>query len=189
MRTASLRLLKNATGHSLAGHVNLLRFVLLALVCAGAVGCGWRLQGSARLPESMRSVYIDADDRYTDFYRELRAHLLTAGARVESSKDNASAVVRVEADNAGQRVASVSARNTPEQYQVFYIIEYSVELNGDDAIEREQIEVTANYSYDVTAVLAKQREQIAMQQALARELAGRVLRRMASVGVSESPAN
>jgi LPS-assembly lipoprotein len=147
-----------------------------------AQSCGWQLQGSARLPETMQSIHIQTDDAYSDFYRELRTQLLTAGARVESNANAAKAIVRVKEDTTGQRVASVSARNTPEQYQVFYAIEYSVDLNGAQAIEPQQVEVTANYSYDATAVLAKQREQITMQKALARELAGMVMRRMTSVG-------
>ena len=36
-------------------------------------------------------------------------------------------------------------------------------------------------SYDSAAVLAKQREQLSMQKALAREIAGQILRRLASV--------
>lgn len=163
------------------------RALLFAALLALAQGCGWHLQGSARLPESMRSIHIQTDDAYTDFYRELRAQLLTAGARVEADADAAHAIVRVKEDKTGQRVASVSARNTPEQYQVFYAIEYSVDLNGSQAIEPEQTEVTATYSYDATAVLAKQREQITMQKALARELAGMVMRRMASVGSHAAP--
>jgi outer membrane lipopolysaccharide assembly protein LptE/RlpB len=41
--------------------------------------------------------------------------------------------------------------------------------------------VTRDYSYDEAAVLAKQREQAVLREALARDLAGLVLRRLASL--------
>jgi LPS-assembly lipoprotein len=98
-------------------------------------------------------------------------------------------VVHVKVDQTGQRVASVSARNTPEQYEVYYNIEYSVNLAGAEVIPVQRMELTASYSYDSTAVLAKQREQQSMQQALARELAGLVLRRLASLSAAATTAN
>jgi LPS-assembly lipoprotein len=141
--------------------------------------CGWHLQGSTRLPMAVTSIRLDTDDPYSDFYRALRDSLLASGAHLESQA--ASAVVHIRADKSGQRVASVSAKNKPEQYEVFYDVEYSVEVNGHEAIPLQQMELTASYSYDATAVLAKQREQISIQRALARELAGQVMRRLASV--------
>jgi len=160
----------------------------MALI-ALAQGCGWHLQGAARLPESMRSIYIESEDTYSDFYRELRVQLLAAGATVATDSAHAKSVVRIRRDNTGQRVASVSARNTPEQFQVFYTVEYSVDLDGDQVIETQEVEATANYSYDPTTVLAKQREQISMQKALARDLASMVMRRMTSVGAHVAATN
>ena len=157
-------------------------------------GCGWHLQGSSHLPATMLAIRIDTQDAYSDFYRELRTQLLAAGARVETQESDAKAVVtkavvEIKADQYGQRVASVSARNTPEQYEVFYNIEYAVRYAGAEVIPKERLERTASYSYDSTAVLAKQREQQSMQRALARDLAGLVLRRLALVNVSRVDAD
>jgi LPS-assembly lipoprotein len=170
-----------------AGSATQRYFQLLVIACLS--GCGWHLQGSTRLPEAMSAIHIDTQDAYSDFYRELRAQLIAAGANVQTQASTARAVVRVKADQTGQRIASVSARNTPEQYEVFYSIEYSVNLAGSEVIPNQRMELTANYSYDSTAVLAKQREQQSMQQALARELAGLVLRRLASVSAAATTAN
>src|SRR3954463_3283142 len=95
----------------------------IAVLLAAAIvlqGCGWRLQGTARLPEVMSVTYIDTDDRYTDFNRMLRESLEASGARLANSRKEASAIVRIRSDASGQRVLSVSARNTPEEYVVFY---------------------------------------------------------------------
>jgi LPS-assembly lipoprotein len=134
----------------------------------------------------MVKIYLASDDAYSDFYRELRQSLLASGAQVQRDQVEARSIIHIKVDQTDQRVASVSALNRPEQYQVYYRVEYSVDLNGQEAIPLQQVELTANYSYDSTAVLAKQREQRTMQQALARELAGQVMRRLASVNTAAS---
>lgn len=158
----------------------LLVLVSLSLVSVLA-GCGWRLQGTARLPEVLANAYIDTEDPHTDFNRALRESLVASGANLVPSRSAATAVVRIRRDVSGQRVLSVSARNTPEEYQVFYTVEYSVESDGRELIPPDTIEMTRDYSYDERAVLAKQREQAILREALARDLAGMVVRRLAAL--------
>ena len=67
----------------------------------------------------MSATYIETDDRYTDFNRALR-EALAFGATLAVRSSDATAIVRILDDNSGQRVLSVSARNTPEEYEVFY---------------------------------------------------------------------
>ena len=155
--------------------------VVLVCVALSLGACGWRLQGRERLSPAMNVVYVDADDRYTDFNRALRDRLRASGAKVTENASDATAVVRIVKDQSGQRVLSVSARNTPEEYEVFYSIEYSVSSGGSELIARQPLELTRDYSYDTTAVLAKEREQAILREALAQDLAALVLRRLASL--------
>jgi LPS-assembly lipoprotein len=150
----------------------------LALVLAG---CGYRLQGSAKLSAVMATTYVETDDRYTDFNRALRDSLEASGARLAHNKSDATAIVRIIKDESGQRVLTVSGRNTPEEYEVFYSIEYSVDGRTEELISPQRVELTREYSFDETALLAKQKEQAILRQALARDLAGLVVRRLASL--------
>jgi LPS-assembly lipoprotein len=140
----------------------------ICLVASLLSGCGWR-------------TYVETDDRFTDFNRALRQRLQASGARLTARPEDATAVVRILRDQSGQRVLTVSARNTPEEYEVFYMIEYSVNGRTEELIAPQKIEVTRDYSYDETTVLAKQREQAVLREALARDLAGLVVRRLASL--------
>ncbi|HTE40850.1 MAG TPA: LPS assembly lipoprotein LptE [Steroidobacteraceae bacterium] len=161
---------------------------LLGVWMLSLSGCGWQLQGTARLPESMRAIRVETKDAYSDFSRELRERLSAAGADVQGlgidakrGADPSRVIVNIHLDESGQRVLSVSSRNTPEEYEVYYRIEYSVQVGNAEVIARQPLELTTPYSYDPRAVLAKQREQFGLQQALARELAGLVMRRLGSV--------
>jgi LPS-assembly lipoprotein len=159
---------------------SLIRFSLFALL-ASLCGCGWHLQGRAHLSESMAITYVDTEDRYTDFNRALRDSLRASGAQLTADKRDATAIVRIHEDISGQRVLAVSARNTPEEYQVFYAVEYSVSNQTGELIEPQRLELTREYSYDETAVLAKQKEQAILRDALARDLAGLVIRRLSAL--------
>jgi LPS-assembly lipoprotein len=151
------------------------------VACLFLVSCGWQLQGTARLPELFATAYVDTKDPYTDFNRALRESLIASGVNLVEDRALAGAVVRIRGDVSGQRILTVSARNTPGEYQVYYTVEYSVEGDGRELIPPDRIEVTRDYSYDETAVLAKQREQAVLREALARDLAGMVVRRLAAL--------
>jgi LPS-assembly lipoprotein len=155
--------------------------IVLLCVALTLAACGWRLQGTAKLAPSMSVIYVDAEDRYTEFNRALRERLRASGAKVTERRADATAVILISKDQSGQRVLSVSGRNTPEEYEVFYAVEYSVASGGAELIQAQPLELTRDYSYDTTAVLAKQREQGILRAALAEDLAAQVLRRLASL--------
>ena len=129
----------------------------------------------------MSVAYVDTTDRYTDFNRALRKSLTASGSRLVGRRTEASGIIRIEKDESGQRVLSVSARNTPEEYEAFYVVEYSVQGPDGELLPSQRIELTRDYSYDETAVLAKQREQATLREAMARDLAGLVLRQLAAL--------
>jgi len=156
--------------------------LLVMASCATMVGCGWQLRGTTHLPPLMVRTYVDSADRYSDFDRALRERLQASGAQLTDDRSDATAIIRVRKDQTGQRVLSVSAQNKPQEYEVYYAIEYSVQAAPDkELIGPQTLELTQDYSYAETAVLAKQREEESLRQALARDLAGLVLRRLAAL--------
>ena len=152
----------------------------LTVCVVGALlsSCGWRLQGAERLPSELSAIRIETVDAYSDFYRELRGRLQAAGAAVDAGNSASQAIMQVHRDETGQRVLSVSARNRPEEYEVYYRVEYSVSVAGAEIVQRHELQLTASYSYDSRLALAKQHEQAELQLALARELAAVILRRL-----------
>ena len=79
--------------HSFSSFHRALRIASLACFCTLAA-CGWRLQGTARLPEVMAITYIDTEDRFTDFNQSLRENLSAAGATLTERRADATAIVQ-----------------------------------------------------------------------------------------------
>ena len=151
----------------------LLPFAFLLLA-----GCGFQLQGAVTPPAEMARTYIAADDRYSPFYRELRRELGGAGIELVDTPDEATATLSILVDETDQRVLSVSARNVPTEYEVYYSIEYSLASGDRRLLSPQFITLTRDYTYDETLVLGKAREEDLLREAIARDLVRIVLKQV-----------
>ena len=151
---------------------------LLVVVFATQTACGYRLAGSAALPSVMTRTYLQAADPSTEFLVSLREALRLRGLEVVDDLSAASARIVVTEDATGQRVLSVSARNIPREYEIFYAITFGLETRSETMIEPASLLATRRYTFDETEVLAKSREERILRRALAEDLARQVVRRI-----------
>lgn len=155
--------------------------VCTVLAAALLASCGFQLQGSAGLPAAAAAPYLDAPDPYSDFYQALSAALVRSGALLETDRGAASAVLIVRRDETGQNVLSVSARNVPTEYEVFYTVSYEIRRGEEVLIPLQTVTLTQDYVYDVTDVLAKSLEEEHLREALAKDIAQMIIRRLSSL--------
>lgn len=145
-------------------------------------GCGFHLQGSYPMPRSLAVVHIDAVDTQSDFYIGMRKALLASGTRLDDAGgDGSAATLHILTDAAKQTILTVSALNVPTEYELSYTVRFSVDASGRQLLAPEQRVLLRDYSYSESAQLAKQREAAILTAALARELTGVVMRRLASL--------
>lgn len=157
------------------------RSLLAAGLALAVVACGFHRQGVTPMPAVMKATYVDARDERTDFMRGLTRALEARGATLTPTRESASAVLRIERDETGQRVLSVSARNTPTEYEIFYTVTYAVTSDGTEILTPQTLTLTRDYSFDDEALLAKQHEEEILREALADDLVNLVLRRLANL--------
>ena len=143
--------------------------------------CGFYLQGALSTPPAMERTYIAPHERNTQFHRELRHQLQAAGVTLVESEDDATAILAITADDTGQRVLSVSARNVPTEYEVFYTVEYSL-VSGDEVLLAPQdMTFVRDYTWDETLVLGKAHEEDTMREAIVRDLVRTVLKQISTL--------
>jgi LPS-assembly lipoprotein len=106
------------------------------------------------------------------------------GSDVLTATADDAAVLDIVSDDTGQRVLSVSARNIPREYEIYYAVTFSLQIDGKSVIDEETLVVTRSYTYDETQVLAKAAEEDVLRQALAEDLARRVVRRIEAIGTT-----
>ena len=141
-------------------------------------GCGFHLQGAITTPAEMSRTFVDAVDEYSQFHRELRLGLQAAGVELVDTPEQASAILSILTDRTDQRVLSVSARNVPTEYEVFYTVEYTLATPDSVLLGPRDITLTRDYTYDTTLVLGKTREEEMMREAIVKDLVRIVLKQI-----------
>ena len=157
-----------------------LRTALVVLTLALA-GCGYQLQGRVAPAPDMVPVFVEIPDRNTDLARELERALKVSKVPTTAALSDARAVLQIVQDRSGRKVESISARNRPQEYRVFYSATYRVVVGDEVILAPQNVTRTRIYTYDELEVLAKADEEPLLRQALAREIAGVIARRMASL--------
>lgn len=157
------------------------RLWLIGVLAVSLTGCGFHLEGRTPLPASMKTAYVQATDMQTDFAQSLRKALLTSGSRPPSDKKMASSIVNIIKDDVVRRTLSVSAQNKPNEYEITYSVRFSVTAGDQELLAPQDISATRSYSFDETRLLAKEHEEAILRQAMAHDLADRVIRQLSSL--------
>ncbi len=155
--------------------------MLLVVVLTGLSACGFHLQGAFTAPAAMQRTYVSASDSYSPFVREFKAQLRASGVELTESIADATAVFTISFDETSQRVLSVSARNVPTEYEVFYSITYSLDTGVDSLLPQQSLTLTRDYTYDSTLVLGKAREEDLLREAIIADLVGVVMKQISTL--------
>lgn len=139
------------------------------------------MRGAASVPPEMARTYIAADDQRSLFYRRLRDSLQGAGVNIVESPFDATATFSILSDIPGQRVLSVSARNVPREFEVFYTVFYSVQAKEVTLLEPRSQTLRRDYTWDETEVLGKEKEEQLMREAIVDDLVRIVLIQLSSI--------
>lgn len=151
--------------------------VLLLLLA----GCGFQLRGSATVPPEMARTYIETSDRHSLFYRRLRDSFRAAGVELTESAVNATATFSIVSDDTGQRVLSVSARNVPTEYEVYYTVVYGLQTERKRLLPVRSQTLTRDYTWDETLVLGKEKEEQLLREAIVDDLVRVVLIQLSGI--------
>ena len=129
----------------------------------------------------MEQTYIASADRHSQFYRELQVAMRSSGVELVDNVANATATFSISFDQTGQRVLSVSARNVPTEYEVFYTIEYALQAGQRNLLEVQSLTLTRDYTYDSTLVLGKSHEEALLRDAIVDDLVRIVLKQISTL--------
>lgn len=133
------------------------------------------------MPAEMQRTYLDPVDKHSLFHRELRSQLQAAGVELVDTPDNSTAILSIRIDETDQRVLSVSGRNVPTEYEVYYTVEYSISSGEKVLLSPQDVTLTRDYTYDTTKVLGKSREESMLREAVVKDLVRIVLRQISSL--------
>lgn len=139
------------------------------------------MRGALTTPAEMERTYIASVDRHSLFDRRLRAAMKAAGVQIVEDASSATATFTISIDETDQRVLSVSARNVPTEFEVFYTVEYGLDDGAKSLLEVQLRTLTRNYTYDSTLVLGKAKEEELLREAIVDDLVRIVLKQISTL--------
>jgi len=150
-------------------------------LASSPVACGFHLQGAFAPPAGMERTYIASNDRFSPFLRAFENELRAAGVELSESATDATATFTISFDETAQRVLSVSARNVPTEYEVFYTIAYRLDAGAATLLPQQTLTLTRDYTYDSTLVLGKAREEELLREAIVQDLVRIVMKQISTL--------
>ena len=139
------------------------------------------MRGAQSVPTEMERTYISANNRHSQFYQSLRRELQASGVEIVDTPVNSTAKFVILKDDNGQRVLSVSGRNVPQEFEVFYTVQYQLISGENTLMEIRQQTLWRDYTWDETLVLGKEHEQEVMRDALVDDLIRVILIQLSSL--------
>ncbi len=144
--------------------------IVVTLQLLMLAGCGFQMRGATTTPAEMSRTYIETTDRHSLFYRHLRDSFRRSGVELVDSPLDASATFSIISDTTGQRVLSVSARNVPREFEVYYTVMYDLKTEKESLLDPRTQTLTRDYNWDETQVLGKEKEEQLMREAIVEDL-------------------
>ena len=134
------------------------------------LGCGFELQNNANFTGKIETLYIQTTDPYTVFYRTLKRQMENHGVEIVAESDDAYFDFIIHQDESNERILSVSGRNTPREYEVYYLIRWSLVKGNQVIIQPMTSNKYQDYTFDQRQLLGKSNESRIIQEALAKDI-------------------
>lgn len=149
-----------------------------ALLALSLAGCGFQLSSQQPLSDRLRTIAIVTDDTRSELYLALERELASRGVDINPMSGHR---IELASEETGQRVLSVSVRNIPREFEVYYTVAYRYVRDREVLIDRPALTSTRDYNWRETEVLGKLREEQRLRALIVDELVATILRQIASV--------
>lgn len=149
-------------------------FTLLAVA-----GCGFQLRGSANIPASLQTMYVQGVNMQQGLGLELKRGLTRNGVTVLSDYQQDNAVLTILDNKFERRVLSVGSDAKVSEYELHGIVTFKVsDGEGKVLADSQTVEALRDYQFDQNQVLGKDEEERLLKEQLNQQLVQSILRRL-----------
>lgn len=161
-------------------HTMRTRLTMLALTSAVLLtACGFHLRGQNTLALPFQTLYIASANIYTPFIGQLKRAVQAAGAQVVDTPEEAQLTLHIVSEKMEKIILSLSDAGRVREYQLNFSISFRAEDQAQQVlIAPAEIVLQRTFSYDDEQVLAKEREEILLQENVRSDAVQQILRRL-----------
>jgi LPS-assembly lipoprotein len=153
--------------------------VPLILACAVLLAaCGFQPRAQLSLPATLGPVKVETSDPYSPLGLELATALERAGA-TPAVAGAASSSLKITDERLNTRPLSVDQLARVQEYITVYHVSFVLlDAAGKPVIDPQDIELSREYTYDISASAGSPAEQELIQRELRRDMEAAILRRL-----------
>jgi LPS-assembly lipoprotein len=149
--------------------------------------CGFQLRGQITLPAHLK-CYVATDSASSDMGALIQQRLADQNIVVVEKSEQAQVVLYLTEEAVERRVLSVSALSgKQEEVELNHRIDLEIKDQKGALLDKQHISLLRDFSFDATAVLAKDAEENILYQELKQEVAQQILRSLTLVVGQKSP--
>jgi LPS-assembly lipoprotein len=155
-----------------------MRLAVLLLSALVLSACGFQPRARLQLPDSLGPIAVQTADPYSPLGLELESTLQRAGV-APAVAGTPSAALKITAESWDTKPLSVDQFARVREYITRYRVQFAlVDASGKLLIDPQSIELSREYTYDITASAGSPAEQELIQRELRRDMQAAILRRL-----------
>ena len=155
-----------------------MRVMFLLLASLALAGCGFHPRAQLQLPETLTPLVVETADPYSPLGLELAAALERAGIGAPTP-GSPSAALKITSEDWNTAPLSVDQFARVREYITRYRVQFAlVDSTGKMLVDPQTIELSREYTYDITASAGSPAEQELIQRELRRDMQAAILRRL-----------
>jgi LPS-assembly lipoprotein len=140
-------------------------------------GCGFHLRGQAKLP--FETLYLQAANEYSPLAQELRNGLQANGVRLTKRVEEASVVLQLVSEHPERKVLTLGSGGRVLEYQLSYHASLRLyDQQQNDWLPVQEIVIRRDFPWDDTQILAKQQEEILLNENMRNDMVQQIIRRL-----------
>ena len=162
------------------GRPSSLAAIAMLFIAMALSACGFQLRGQAAIP--FQTVHVEAPG-FSPFANDLeRAIRSGSNARVVESRDQAEAVIQVIGESQEKHILSLSSAGKVREFELRYRVAYRLtDRAGIDLASPGEIVLRRDMTYDDSALLAKESEELLLFRDMKTDAVRQMLRRLSVV--------
>lgn len=151
------------------------------------VGCGFHLQGEAKLAPPLHLLYLQTPDPYGYLARNLKQYLKMSKVKLVASPAEADTILVVSRDETAQEFLSVSGTTQTRQYRLKVTVIFEITTAKGQPIIGSQTLVEERFiTIQSNQVLGSSNETALFYQQMRRALAYAIINRIASKDITRA---
>lgn len=153
---------------------------LLLLLFASA--CGYQLRQTAALPAALQTIYLQLPVG-DPLYRPLFRALSNQGVTLSKQPQPTTATLSIEENSLQRFTQSIGTNNRVQEYRLNYQLQFSLTHNDQTLVNRQQINIERNFSFDADQIAGMQSEETVIREQMYQDMAQRIVRHLSHLKI------